>query len=132
MGQELPDARDADAVAVLAPAQPADRPAAVAQLVGLVVRVERERHGAAGAVGPVRRTHGAAGAHVVDDLPPLLLGPLPGPDRRRFVRHLVLQGLSRGRRALHSSPAPRSRCTPSRPSARVPPSPRTPDTPIAL
>ena len=50
--QSVEDARHALAVAVLALRQPADRLAALAQLVGLVVGVERERHRAARAARP--------------------------------------------------------------------------------
>ena len=53
--QQRQDARDAGAVAVLALAQAADRFAAFAQLAGLVVGIERERHGAARAVRPDAR-----------------------------------------------------------------------------
>ena len=41
--EERQDPRHADAVAVLTPGEPTDRLAAVAQFIGLVVRVERKR-----------------------------------------------------------------------------------------
>ena len=76
--QQRQDARDAGAVAVLALAQAADRLAAFAQLAGLVVGVERDRHGAARAVRPHVGPQRPAGAHALDDAAPALLGPLPG------------------------------------------------------
>ncbi len=51
--QKLQDARHADAVAVLAPGQAADRFAAVAQIAGLVVGVEGQRHCAARTARPL-------------------------------------------------------------------------------
>ena len=59
-------------------AHAADRLAAVAQLVGLVVGVEGQRHGAARAVLPGLGPVAPAGAHLLDQLAPVLLGPLPG------------------------------------------------------
>src|SRR5262249_4241196 len=58
--------------------QLADGGAAVAQVAGLVVAVERERDRAARAILPGRRLERAPGPHVVDDAAPLRLGPLPG------------------------------------------------------
>src|SRR5215813_2088339 len=89
-GEEGQDARHADAVAVLAPAQPADGLAAVTQLVGLVVGVEGERNGAARGARPFRWPERPAGTDMVDDRTPLLLWPLPGLDSYRIVRHRVL------------------------------------------
>ena len=76
--QQRQDARDAGAVAVLALAQAADRFAAFAQLAGLVIGVERDRHGAARAARPHVGPQRPAGAHALDDAAPALLGPLPG------------------------------------------------------
>ena len=109
--QQRQDARDAGAVAVLALAQPADRFAAFAQLAGLVVGVERDRHGAARAVRPRVGPQRPAGAHALDDAAPARLGPLPGllllillgNDGRACRGHgLLLLGL---RRAGCRSPA---------------------------
>src|ERR1700738_175499 len=61
--QQTEDAREPDQAAVLAPAQAADRVAAITQLVGLMVAVERQRDGAACAVFPVWRMQPATGAH---------------------------------------------------------------------
>ena len=76
--QQRQDARDAGAVAVLALRQATDRLAAFAQLAGLVVGVERDRHGAARAVRPNVGPQRRAGAHALDNAAPALLGPLPG------------------------------------------------------
>src|SRR5206468_12393536 len=75
---KLADARHADARTVLAPAHAADRLATVAQLIGLVVGVEGKRHGAACAVFPAPGPVELAGAHLVDQLFPMRVGPLPG------------------------------------------------------
>ena len=50
--EHLQDARHADPVAVLAPGHAADRLAAVAELVGLVIRIEGQREGATRAARP--------------------------------------------------------------------------------
>src|SRR5262249_3048507 len=89
-GEEGQDARHADAVAVLAPAEPTDGGAAIAQLVGLVVGVEGQRDGAARAARPFRGPERPAGTDMVDDGTPLLLWPLPGLNSYRIVRHRVL------------------------------------------
>jgi hypothetical protein len=83
--EHLQDARHADAIAVLAPGHAADRFSAVAQLVGLVVRVERDREGAARAVLPGFRPIAASGAHLIDQLAPVLLRPLPRFQRLLFI-----------------------------------------------
>ena len=88
-GEQLQDAGHPDAVAVLAPGEPADRLAAVAQLVRVVVGVERERDGAPRVTQPVRGSKGAAGPDVVDEGAPLDVGPLPGLHRWRCVRHVA-------------------------------------------
>ena len=88
-GEQLQDAGNPDAVAVLAPGEPADRLTAVAQLVRVVVGVERERDGAPRVTQPVRGPEGAASADVVDERAPLRFGPLPGLQRGRCVRHVV-------------------------------------------
>ena len=76
--QQFADARHADPVAGLAPGHAADRLAAIAQLVGLVVGIEGERHGAARAVLPRLGPVALAGAHLGHQLAPVLLAPLPG------------------------------------------------------
>ncbi len=75
--QDGQDARHALAIPVLPLGKPADRLAAFAQLVGLVVGVERERYRAARAAVPGLRTQRLPGAHAVHDLAPALLGVLP-------------------------------------------------------
>ena len=65
--QDVEDARHAPAVAVLALRQLADRAAAIAQLVGLVIGVERERDRATRAALPAVGLQRAAGPHVIDD-----------------------------------------------------------------
>src|SRR5258706_11341389 len=75
--QNLEDAWHAYPVAVLSPAQTADRLAPVAQLVGLVVRVEGQRDGTTRIIFPDARPEGAPGTHPRDNAAPLLLGPLP-------------------------------------------------------
>src|SRR5262249_42249748 len=72
------DARHAPAVAVLALRQLADRAAAVAQLIGLVVGVEGERHRATRPALPRRGFQRTAGPHMIDDVAPARFGPLPG------------------------------------------------------
>ena len=77
-GKRVQDARHALAVAVLALRHAADGFAAVAQFVRLVIRIEREGDGAAGAVLPLRRLHGASCADVIHLAAPGLLVPRPG------------------------------------------------------
>src|SRR5262249_32306316 len=72
------DARDAGAVAVLALAEAPDRFAALAQLAGLVVGIEGDRHRAARALRPGVGPERPSGPHALDDAAPALLGPLPG------------------------------------------------------
>ena len=50
--EQCKDARNAYAVAILSPRHATDRLSAIAQLVGLVIAVERERDGATGAPRP--------------------------------------------------------------------------------
>src|SRR5206468_3504984 len=76
--QDRKNARHALPVTVLALREPADRLAAFAQLVGLVVGVERQRHRAARAAPPATWPQRPAGAHAIDDLAPALLRVLPG------------------------------------------------------
>ena len=76
--EQFQDARHADPGAELAPGEPADRLAAVAQIAGLVIAVERQRDRAARAARPFARPQRPAGAHPVDQLAPVLLRPLPG------------------------------------------------------
>src|SRR5262249_54434083 len=88
--QNLKDARHALAVAVLAPAHAAERFAALAQLVGLMIAVEGERERAARAVLPGGRPQRAPGAHVIDDAAPLFFRPLPRFEVMSGVVHGVL------------------------------------------
>src|SRR5262249_52573125 len=75
--EDFEDAWHRAPCAVLALRQLADRAAAVTQLVGLVVGVERERDRAACAVFPCLRPQRAAGPHVIDDGAPVRFRPLP-------------------------------------------------------
>src|SRR5205823_13601378 len=76
--KNVEDARHAPAVAVLALRELADGAAAVTQLVGFVVGVEREGDRAARAVLPGRGLERSPGPHVIDDAAPVGLRPLPG------------------------------------------------------
>src|ERR1044072_2811734 len=83
--QQAQDAWHADAVAILTPGHAADRLAAVAQLAGLVVAVERDRKGATRPILPRLGPQRASGAYLVDQLAPVLLRPLPGFQRLLLV-----------------------------------------------
>src|SRR5215475_4956949 len=78
LGEQFQDTWDADAITVLSPGHAPDRFAAVAQLVGLVIGIERQRERASRAVLPAPWTKAAAGADVVDEATPMLFRPLPG------------------------------------------------------
>src|SRR5262249_18932434 len=80
-------------LAVLALRQPPDRLPAFAQLVGLVIGIERQRHRAARAAGPALRPQRPAGAHAADDAAPALLGPLPGRLLAHFFSILCARSL---------------------------------------
>src|SRR5947208_9449380 len=77
-GQPVEDPWHPDPVAELAPGQAADRLAAVPQITGLVVAIERQRNRAACAAWPLCRSQPPPGEDAVDELAPLFLGPLPG------------------------------------------------------
>src|SRR5262249_15138591 len=76
--EQLQDARHPDAIAVLPPGEPADRLAAVAQLIRLMVAVKGQRDRAARAARPARRAQRPPGAHPRHQLAPMLFRPLPG------------------------------------------------------
>src|ERR1700736_5033319 len=76
--QHVQDPRNASSIAVLTPRQAADRLTAVAQIACLVIAVERHSDRAAGAARPFGRPQPPSGADAVDQLAPMLLGPLPG------------------------------------------------------
>src|SRR5713226_6803644 len=76
--EQLEDARHADAIAVLAPGEAPDRLAAVAQIAGLMIAVEGQRHRAARGARPLTRAQRASGAHPLDQLLPMRVRPLPG------------------------------------------------------
>src|SRR5262245_25847466 len=76
--EQFQDTRHAYAIAILSPCQATDRFAAVAQLVGLVIGIEREREGAARATLPALRTKATAGADLADETAPMGFRPLPG------------------------------------------------------
>src|SRR5262249_32809413 len=69
--------RDADPIAVLAPGQAADRFAAIAQVAGLVVGIERQRDRASRAARPLDRPQLASRPDAIDELAPMFLRPLP-------------------------------------------------------
>ncbi len=87
--QRLQNARDADTVTELAPGEPPDRVAAVAQIAGLVIAVKRQCHGTAGAARPFRWPQFTPGAHPVDAFAPFLFGPLPGFEIGALCVHAV-------------------------------------------
>src|SRR5262249_57764828 len=91
--QDFEDARHTLPVPVLALRQPPDRLPAFAQLVGLVIGIERQRHRAARAAGPALRPQRPAGAHAADDAAPALLGPLPGRLLAHFFSILCARSL---------------------------------------
>src|SRR5258708_4293434 len=64
--QKIEDAREPDQAPILAPAQAADRLAAITQFVGLMVTVKRQRDGAACAVFPGWRMQPTTGAHAIN------------------------------------------------------------------
>src|SRR6185437_8471023 len=76
--EQLQNAGDADAIAILSPRHAPDRFAAVAQLVGLVIGIERQRERAPCAILPALRPIAAPGADLVDEPPPMRFRPLPG------------------------------------------------------
>src|SRR5258708_36874816 len=76
--EQLQYPRHSHAIAILPPAQAPDRLAAVAQLAGLVIRVERKRHRAARIVLPRLRPPGLSGADTINNRSPLPFRPLPG------------------------------------------------------
>ena len=78
LGQNRADARDRHAGAIFTLAELAGRGLSEAERRGLVVRIEGERNGAAGAVLPGVRFQRATGPHLVDNPAPALLPPLPG------------------------------------------------------
>ena len=101
--QELQDSRHAYPITVLAPRQAADRFAAVAQITGLVVAVERERDGAPRVRGPFGGPQLTPGADTVDELAPVFLGPLPGFEVglgsvHLFLRHIGIRPAEKTRR----------------------------------
>ena len=84
-GQQRGDARHAHPRAILAPGQPPDGFAAVAQLVGLVIGIERQREGASRAIRPAFWPERPAGPDLIQDGAPMLFGPLPG--LKVLIRH---------------------------------------------
>ena len=75
--QHRQDARDADAGAIFAPRHAADGFAALAQLIGLMVAVKRERDRTARAVLPGGGPQRAACAHLIHKPAPMRLRPFP-------------------------------------------------------
>src|SRR6202047_5600481 len=76
--QHVQDPRHAYPIAVLTPRQAADRLTAVAQIACLVIAVERHSDRATGAARPFGRPQPQSCGGAVDQLAPMLLGPLPG------------------------------------------------------
>src|SRR5262245_1298226 len=87
--EQFQDARDADAIAILSPGHAPNGFAAVTQLVGLVVGIERQREGASRTVLPALRTVAAAGADLVDETAPMRFRPLPGFQLSFELGHVV-------------------------------------------
>src|SRR3546814_9031773 len=102
------------------PAQPRDRVAAIAQLVGLMIAVERDGDREAPAVRPGRRGKPAPCAHAVHARAPFGFLPLPGLARgpvghvdRYFTEYRHHRSLSVPSRTPPSplpGTAPRARC----------------------
>src|SRR5215472_15221589 len=86
--EQIQDRGDADAIAILSPRHAPDRFAPVAQLVGLVIGIERQRERAARAALPARRTKAAASTDLVDEAAPVRLRPLPGFELGHVVHDL--------------------------------------------
>ena len=82
-GQQVENPGDPDPVAELAPGKTPDRLAAVPQIAGFVVAVERQRHRATRTAGPFGGPQPPPSADAVDELAPLFFWPLP-----RFEVHL--------------------------------------------
>src|ERR1700749_60880 len=76
--KQFQDARDADTIAILAPRHAPDRLAAVAQLIGLMLGIERQRERTSRAALPGLGPIGLAGADLVDQPAPVRFRPLPG------------------------------------------------------
>src|ERR1044072_931613 len=87
--KQFQDARDADTIAVLPPRHAPDRLAAVAQLIGLMIGIERQRKTASRAALPGPGPIGLAGTDLVDQPAPVLLRPLPGLHLSLELRRLV-------------------------------------------
>src|SRR6185437_1171171 len=88
--EDIENPRDTHTIAVLAPAQAADRCAALAQFACFVVAVERECHCAAGSAGPRFGPESAPGARPIHQCAPGFFRPLPrlcNPIYRRWVAH---------------------------------------------
>ena len=76
--QHIADARNPDPAAVGAPAQPCQRPSAIAQFVGFMIGVERERDGHARSSPPTGRPQGPARPDAAGERLPMRVVPLPG------------------------------------------------------
>src|SRR6516165_2059156 len=76
--EQVENPRHTNPVAELAPSQAPDRLAAIPQVAGLVVAVERQRDSASRAIWPFGRLQPPPGTNAVDEFAPLFLGPLPG------------------------------------------------------
>src|SRR3954451_7248135 len=121
--QDFQDARDSLPGTVLPLREAPDRLAAIAQLVRVVIGIERERHGAAGAAVPAFRLERPPGAHLLDDAAPLLVLPLPGL-QRAVVVHLAPALILRASSLMNPASCSTNRAnsaggmpTPSRPCA---------------
>ena len=89
--KEREDPWNPDAAAEFAPAQPADRTAAVPEFVRLVIAVEGKSHGASRAARPGPGPQGSAGPDVVDDGAPRGVRPFPGLLRLDVFTHEMLR-----------------------------------------
>src|SRR4051812_40105127 len=78
LAQRGANALNADAAAVFTPTQARERSAAVAQFIGLVIRVERQRYSSARPVLPRRWPQSPPCPHATRQPAPMRLLPLPG------------------------------------------------------
>src|SRR5262249_15328942 len=100
--QEAQDARHADPGAVLSPRHAPDRFAALAQLAGLVVGIERQCDSATGTARPFGRPQLSACAHPVLELASMRFRPLPRFKIGLWSVHFILLGICAGREGLRA------------------------------
>src|SRR5215472_8852496 len=86
--EKVENPRHTHPVAELAPSQAPDRLAAITEVAGLVVAVERQCDSASRATRPFGRLQPPPGTNAVDEFAPLFLGPLPGFEVRLGNGHV--------------------------------------------